>query len=69
MVRLPDHNALRALSHGARMVRATPSLPLNITPSSSPGTLSTSTLYDCWRSIKFPFFHPTNGTIICTLPL
>ena len=44
-------------------------LPLNITPSSSPGTLSTSILYDCWPSIKFPFFRPTNGTIACTLPL
>ena len=44
-------------------------LPPNITPSSSPGTRSTSTLYDCWRSIKFPFFLPTNGTITCTLPL
>ena len=42
-------------------------LPPN--PSSSPGTLSTSTLYDCWQSIKFPFFRPANGTIICTLPL
>ena len=44
-------------------------LPPNITPSSSPGTLSTSTLYDCWQSIKFPFFRPTNGAITCTLPL
>ena len=34
-------------------------LPPNITPSSSPGTLSTTTLYDCWGSIKFPFFRPT----------
>ena len=25
-------------------------LPPNITPSSSPGTLSTGTLYDCWQS-------------------
>ena len=25
--------------------------------------------YDCWRSIKFLFFRPTNGTITCTLPL
>ena len=44
-------------------------LPPNITPSSIPGTLSTSTLNDRWRSIKFPFFRPTNGTITCTLPL
>ena len=44
-------------------------LPPDITPSSSPGTLSTSTLYDCWRSNNFPFFRPTNGTITCTLPL
>ena len=44
-------------------------LPPNITPSSSPGTLSTCTLYDYWRSIYFPFFRPTNGTITCTLPL
>ena len=44
-------------------------LPPNITPSSSPGNLSTSTLYDCWRSTKSPFFHPTNGTTIYTLPL
>ena len=44
-------------------------LPPNITPSSNPGTLSTSTLYDRWRSIKFPFSRPTNGTITCTLPL
>ena len=43
--------------------------PTNIPPSSSPGTLSTSTLYDCWRSIKLPLFRPTKGTIICTLPL
>ena len=35
-------------------------LPPNITPSSSPGTLSTSTLYDCWQSNNFPFFRPTN---------
>ena len=40
-------------------------LPPNITPSSSPGTLSTSTLYDRWRSIKFPFCRPINGTITC----
>ena len=33
-------------------------LPANITLPSSPGTLSTSTLYDCWRSIRFPFFRP-----------
>ena len=33
-------------------------LPLNITPSSSPGTLSTRTLYDCWQSNNFPFFSP-----------
>ena len=39
------------------------------TPYSIPGTLSTSTLYDCCRSIKFPFVRPTNGTITCTLPL
>ena len=44
-------------------------LPPSITPSSSPGTLSACTLYDCWQSIKFPFFRPTNGTITCTLPL
>ena len=44
-------------------------LPPNITSSSSPGTLSTSTLYDCWQSNKFPFFRPTNGTITRTLPL
>ena len=44
-------------------------LPPNITPSSSLGTLSTSTLYDCWQSNSFPFFRPTNGTITCTLPL
>ena len=43
--------------------------PPNITPSSSPETPSTSIWYDCWRSIKFPFFHSTNGTITCTLPL
>ena len=43
-------------------------LPRNITPSSSPGTLSTSTLYDCRRSTEFPFFRPTNGAITCTLP-
>ena len=34
-------------------------LPPNITPSSSSGTLSTSTLYDCWGSIKFPFLRTT----------
>ena len=50
-----------AIYHNAR--------PPNITPSSSPGTLSTSTLYDCWQSNHFPFFRPTNGTITCTLPL
>ena len=44
-------------------------LPPNITPSSSPGTLSTSTLYDCWQTNNFLFFRPTNGTITCTLPL
>ena len=44
-------------------------LPPNSTPSSSAGTLSTSTLYDCWRSNVFPFFRPTNGTITCTPPL
>ena len=44
-------------------------LPPNITPSSSPGTLNTSTLYDCWQSNNFPFFRPTSGTITCTLPL
>ena len=43
--------------------------PPNITPSSSPGTLSTSTLYDCWQPNNFPFSRPTNGTITCTLPL
>ena len=35
-------------------------------PSSDPGTLSTSTLYDCWEANNFPFFPPTNGTITCT---
>ena len=44
-------------------------LPPNITPSSGPGTLSTSTLYGCWQSNNFPFFRPINGTITCTLPL
>ena len=44
-------------------------LPPNSTPSSSPGTLSTSTLYDCWPSMKFPLFRQTNGTITCPLPL
>ena len=44
-------------------------LPPNMTPSSSSGTLSISTLYDCWQSNNFPFFRPTNGTITCTLPL
>ena len=44
-------------------------LPPNITPFSSPGTLSTSTLCDCWRSTKFPFFRPTNGMFTYTLPL
>ena len=46
-------------------------LPPNITPSCSPPTLSTSTLYDCVRSMKFPPFpnFPTNGTIKCTVPL
>ena len=44
-------------------------LPPNITHSSSPGTQSTSTLYDCWQTHNFPFFRPTNGTITCTLPL
>ena len=33
-------------------------LPPNITPSSSPGTLSTSTLYDRWQSNNFQFFSP-----------
>ena len=37
--------------------------------SSSPRTLSTSTLYDCWQSNIFPFFRPTNGTITSTLSL
>ena len=41
----------------------------NITPSSSPGTLSTGTLYDCWQSNNFPFFGPTNRKTTCTLPL
>ena len=36
-------------------------LPQNITSSSSPGTLSTSTLYDCWRSIKSHFFAQQMG--------
>ena len=27
-------------------------LPPNITPSSSPGALSRSTLYDCWQSLS-----------------
>ena len=44
-------------------------LPPNIPPSSRPRTLSTSTLYDCWRSITSPFFRPTTGMITCTLPL
>ena len=44
-------------------------LPPNITSSSSPGTLSTRTLYDYWQSNNYKFFRPTNGTITCNLPL
>ena len=53
-------------------------LPPNITPSSSPGTLSTSTWYDCWRSISTlplwaPSWPPTskskNPPLVCDGPL
>ena len=64
-VRLPGVPGIQmnvpAINHNA--------LPPNITPSSSPGTRSTSTLYDCWQSNNSPFSRPTNGTITCTLPL
>ena len=64
-VRLPGAPSIQmnvpAIDHNA--------LPPNITPFSSPGTQSTSTLYDCWQSNNFPFFRPTNGAITCTLPL
>ena len=62
-VRLPGRapGACPAIYHN----RLTP----NITPSSSPGTLSTGTLHDCWQSNNFPFFRPTNGTTTCTLLL
>ena len=36
-------------------------LPPDIAPSSGPGTLSTSTLYDCWQSNNFPFFTQPMG--------
>ena len=36
-------------------------LPPNVTPSSSPGTLSTSTLHDCWQSITSHFFTQQMG--------
>ena len=56
-VRLPGAPSIQinvpAIYHNA--------LPPNTTPSSSPGTLSTSKLYDCWQSNNFPFFPQQMG--------
>ena len=67
-VRLPDACPAPGIQVNAPAIHHN-AFPPNITPSSGPGTQSTSTLYDCWQSNDFPFFCPTNGTITCTLPL